>query len=177
MECHSLNHLNCDTNFVWIIIDWPEWKNNRWKKKKRAVWEINWIIWIDWFMAPCHWHIAWLCCSMSLNNVHWICCPMNDARYTVHLITYHICPLGACKLMCDEYWNAGACEFKTGSWPTTPRPLTVSNVPDSANILQCLSRNCTLNWPKFSSRILYRHCNIRTINCFFFFFSFNMNRY
>lgn len=66
----------------------------------------------------------------------------------------HMWPDGACKLICEEYWKAGAREFNIGSCPTTPLPRTVSNVPDKANILQCLSRSWTLNWPRFSNRIL-----------------------
>lgn len=34
--------------------------------------------------------------------------------------------------------------------PATPLPLTVSNVPARLNILQCLSRSCTVSCPRFS---------------------------
>lgn len=68
-------------------------------------------------------------------------------------------PLGACKLTWLLYWNAGRRELSTGSWPTTPRPRTVSRVPDSEKMRQWRSRNCTLNSPKFSNRMQYRHWN------------------
>lgn len=77
-----------------------------------------------------------------------------------------MCPDGACKLTCEEYWNAGCIRDRMGSCPTTPRPLTVSKVPDSENILQLRSLNWTAISPKFSSRIQYRHCTKtkKTIN-------------
>ena len=65
-----------------------------------------------------------------------------------------MCPEGACKLTWDEYWNAGCSWFKMGSCPTTPRPRTVSNVPDNENIRQFLSRSVTACSPRFSNRIL-----------------------
>ena len=60
-------------------------------------------------------------------------------------------PLGACRETCELYWNAGWSLDRTGSWPTTPRPLTVSSVPDREKILQFLSRSWTVASPKFSS--------------------------
>ena len=68
-----------------------------------------------------------------------------------------MCPEVDCRLTCEEYWNAGCCGDKRGSWPTTPRPRTVSNVPDKLKIRQCRSRNWTANSPKFSRRMQYRH--------------------
>ena len=97
-------------------------------------------------------------------------------------------PLGACRLTWLLYWKAGCSLLSTGScttqyspvqqwctaltWPTTPRPRTVSSVPDSENIRQFRSRNCTpqvwvVVWsdlhtctdpsPRFSSLMQYRH--------------------
>ena len=81
---------------------------------------------------------------------------------------YHICPLGACSDTCEEYWKEGRCLDKIGSSPTTPRPLTVSRVPDKENILQFLSLSVTVCSPKFSSRIQYLHWKFNM-----FFISFN----
>ena len=72
---------------------------------------------------------------------------------------YHIWPLALCKDTWLLYWKAGCLVDKTGSWPTTPLPRTVSNVPDKLNILQCLSRNWTVSMPRFSNRMLYLHCS------------------
>ena len=68
-------------------------------------------------------------------------------------VNYHMCPDGACKLMWLLYWKAGCWVESRGSWPTTPRPLTVSKVPDRLNIRQCRSRNWTFNSQRFSKRI------------------------
>lgn len=76
------------------------------------------------------------------------------------IVTHHMCPLAACKLTWLEYWNAGNRWFNIGSCPTTPRPLTVSSVPDNENIRQFLARNVTGTSPKFSKRMLYRHCKL-----------------
>ena len=45
--------------------------------------------------------------------------------------------------------------------PTTPRPRTVSRVPERLNILQCLSLSWTTSLPMFSRRMQYRHCGAR----------------
>lgn len=89
------------------------------------------------------------------NKSKWECNVPHDFRDPLE--TYHIWPLGACKLMWLEYWNAGDSGLNMGSWPMTPRPRTVSNVPDSANMRQFRSRNWTAYDPKFSKRTLYRH--------------------
>lgn len=68
-----------------------------------------------------------------------------------------MCPLGACRLTWLLYWKAGKRGLRIGSWPTTPRPRTVSKVPDKEKMRQCLSRSWTLSSPRFSSRIQYRH--------------------
>ena len=43
-----------------------------------------------------------------------------------------------------------ACPPSNLTCPATPLPLTVSNVPARLNILQCLSRSCTVSCPRFS---------------------------
>lgn len=72
--------------------------------------------------------------------------------------------------------NASAAKFKIGMWrvltrPTTPRPRTVSRVPDRLKILQCLSLSWTTSLPMFSRRMQYRHCrkyrSIKPINSAF----------
>ena len=75
--------------------------------------------------------------------------------------SHHMCPEGACRLTWEEYWNADCSGDKTGSCPTTPRPLTVSNVPDNENMRQFLSRSVTACSPRFSKRILYRHWKLK----------------
>lgn len=65
----------------------------------------------------------------------------------------HMWPLVAPKLTCDEYWKAGKRGLRMGSWPTTPRPRTVSRVPEREKIRQCRSRSCTLSSPRFSNRM------------------------
>lgn len=42
--------------------------------------------------------------------------------------------------------------------PTTPRPRTVSRVPDRLKILQCRSLSWTTSLPMFSRRMQYLHC-------------------
>ena len=69
-----------------------------------------------------------------------------------------MCPDGAVRLTCAEYWNAGLCLLRCGSCPTTPRPRTVSRLPSTAKIFQWRSRSCTESSPRFSSRMQYRHC-------------------
>ena len=55
--------------------------------------------------------------------------------------TDHMWPEGACRLTCEEYWKAGCSLDNIGSVPTTPRPRTVSKVPDRENIRQFRSRS------------------------------------
>lgn len=95
--------------------------------------------------------------SLSILNVplqkqfHDIC---NNFKW---YFTYHICPLGACKLTWLLYWKAGSVRVSAGSWPTTPRPLTVSKVPDNENIRQCRSLSWTASAPRFSNLMQYLH--------------------
>lgn len=49
------------------------------------------------------------------------------------------------------------CVYIILTLPTTPRPRTVSRVPDRLKILQCLSLSWTTSLPMFSRRIQYRH--------------------
>ena len=79
------------------------------------------------------------------------------------LVSYHICPLGACNETWEEYWKDGLPLDRIGSSPTTPRPLTVSRVPDKENILQFLSLKVTVCSPKFSRRMQYLHYKLKSI--------------
>lgn len=51
--------------------------------------------------------------------------------------------------------KVGRCRVLTR--PTTPRPRTVSRVPERLKILQCLSLSWTTSLPMFSRRMQYRH--------------------
>ena len=50
----------------------------------------------------------------------------------------------------SNFWKAFCCPPSNLTCPATPLPLTVSNVPARLNILQCLSRSCTVSCPRFS---------------------------
>lgn len=56
-----------------------------------------------------------------------MCHKNNDVSVSV---TDHMWPLGACRDTCELYWKAGWSRDRMGSCPTTPRPRTVSRVPE-----------------------------------------------
>ena len=99
---------------------------------------------------------------------------LDISHYLDLLPTYHMCPLGAWRDTCELYWKAGWSRDNTGSCknkldicmyyaplvlacPTTPRPRTVSRVPDREKIRQLRSLSCTVASPRFSSLMQYRH--------------------
>lgn len=69
-----------------------------------------------------------------------------------------MCPEGACKETWLEYWKAGKAAESKGSCPTTPRPRTVSSVPDRLNMRQWRSLSWTGRGPRFSNLMQYLHC-------------------
>ncbi len=69
--------------------------------------------------------------------------------------TYHMFPDGQSRDTWLEYWKQGCVVEKTGSSPTTPWPLTVSNLPDVECIRHCLFLSISLSPLRHSSRIVY----------------------
>ena len=112
--------------------------------------------------------------SLSILNVPLKYVGLDISHYLDLLPTYHMCPLGAWRDTCELYWKAGWSRDNTGSCknkldicmyyaplvlacPTTPRPRTVSRVPDREKIRQLRSLSCTVASPRFSSLMQYRH--------------------
>ena len=67
------------------------------------------------------------------------------------VLSWHtVCPVTTHKLVNSFSLASPSPLSPSLTCPATPLPLTVSNVPDRLNILQCLSRSCTVSWPRFS---------------------------